>query len=308
MPRPTDLSSALYLSTPEVARDVARLGSGARVAIEAAAQHALRLHAEELTAEHLLSSMFLDESAGASRFVLFAFADPETLAIETLALSPGIMVIGSGRSLPFSVRGVRALVAARARAASAGARSVCPGDLLACGVAELEDEVQELLISVGLIQETLGLDGPAGPDTAPGGAPIPSEGPLFQHFNQDARQSLGAASRAASQWARKAISPAHLVFGALKADERLAQALDLRPTRIRMALGGRDEDMTPIEHRLLAPDRPMRALLAALEDGAGTISILGYLLSHGSEEIRLLLQTQRITPELFERAQGSFAD
>ncbi|MFT5291187.1 MAG: hypothetical protein ACI8QS_003594 [Planctomycetota bacterium] len=308
MPRPTDLESALDLTNPNVARDVARLGSGARSALEAAAHHALHLHAEELTAEHLLSSMFLDESVGASRFVLFAFADPETLAIETLALSPGIMVIGSGRSLPFSVRGVRALVAARARAATAGAASVCPGDLLVCAMAELDPELQGVLGSVGLSLSSLDIDGPAAPDTRPEGVPLPAEGPLFQHFSQDARQTLGSASRAATQWNRKAISPAHLVFGALKADEILAEGLGLSSSRIRMALGGRDEDLTPIEHRLLGLDRPMQALLAALGDDAGTISILGYLLSNGSEEIRLLLQSQRITSELFERTQGSFVD
>lgn len=299
------MPSALSLDDPTVARDVARLGPYSRRALEAAADHAHRLHAEEVTVEHLLSSLFLDEQAGATRLVLHAFADPETLSIELLALSPGILVVGSGRSVPFSVRGVRALESARALAAAGAAASVGPAHVAAAAVAELEPEVLQLLESVGL--KAGGAQQAAAAESA-GDPPVPESGPLFQRFRQEARRALGAAARAATQWERAAISPAHLVLGALEADSDLGERLGTRASRVRMALGGRDEDATPLVPRRLAPDRDLAAVLSNQEDGAGTAALLGHVLSRGSEEVRLLLQRQRITWELFERAHAAFDD
>lgn len=302
------MTSTLSLEAPDVARDVDRLGPYARRALEQAADHAHRLHAEEVAIEHVLSTVFLDESAAATRLVLYAFADPETLAIELLALSPGIMVVGSGRSLPFSVRGVRALVDARARAAAAGAAMVTPADVFACSAAALDPEVRGLLSTIGLTDSALGPEGPAAAVSDGGDDPVPAEGPLFHRFRQDARRALGAAARAAGQWGRASISPAHLLFGSLEADTDLASALDLRSSRLRMALGGRDEDLTPLEPRRLPPDADLAAVLASVDDGASTVSLLGHVLTHGSEEIRLLLQNQKVTWDLYERAHGSFED
>ena len=304
------MDSALSLADPAQARAVTRLGAYARAALETAARHAHRLHAREVSPEHLLSSLFLDESAAATRLVLFAFADPETLAIELLALSPGILVVGSDRSLPFSVRGVRVLECARGRAIEAGAAAVTPRHLLACALGELDPEALGPVAAVGLPLEALSRTEEP-PQPLPQGNPedpIPPQGPLFARFAQDARRALGLAARAARAWRREAISPAHLTLGALEADGSLAEALGVRPNRVRMALGGRDDDSTPLEPRQLPLDGDLAALLADLEEDASTLAILGRILAGGSEETRLLLRRQRVTWELFERAQDSFQD
>ena len=112
-----------------------------------AARYALRLHAEELAIEHLFASLLEDEECGATRLVLHAFADPETLAVEVLALCPGIMVVGSEHCLPFSVRGVRTqLVVPKrndSRLVAAASRSLYE-PLLAAGV-EIYEYTEGLL-------------------------------------------------------------------------------------------------------------------------------------------------------------------
>ena len=67
-----------------------------RRALDAARDRALAIHADEVTREHLCERLFADEDSALSRAVLDAFADPEGMAVETLALSPGILVVGSG--------------------------------------------------------------------------------------------------------------------------------------------------------------------------------------------------------------------
>ena len=120
---------------------VDELGAYTRFALRRAVDYARRLHSAELTTEHLLASLLEDEEAGATRIVLHAFADPETISIEVRALCPGTMVVGSERCLPFSVRGARLLEAARARAAERADLAVTPHHLFAAALAELHGRV-----------------------------------------------------------------------------------------------------------------------------------------------------------------------
>ena len=103
-------------AAPELARLGQRLAPYARETLERGASLAARLHADEVSPEHWLAALLADEECAATRAVLHAFADPETIGIEVLAQCSGIMVVGSGRTLPFSVRAVSALRAARAGA------------------------------------------------------------------------------------------------------------------------------------------------------------------------------------------------
>src|SRR5688572_3141726 len=88
-----------------------------RALLAAARDFALSIHAEELGPEHLLCALMADAEGAARRAVEHAFADPETIAGEVLAMASGILVSGSAASLPFSPGGVRALEGARALAA-----------------------------------------------------------------------------------------------------------------------------------------------------------------------------------------------
>ena len=88
----------------------------------------------------------------------------------------------------------------------------------------------------------------------------------------------------------------------------MTEALGTTAARARMALGGRDDDPTPLLDRRLPPDEDLAALLAAQGDAANTVSLLGHVLAHGSLEVRLLLQRQKVTWELYERAHGAFDD
>ena len=288
---------------PATRERIASLGPYARFSLERAARYALRLHAEEVTREHLLASLLEDESCAATLVVLHAFADPATIGIEILALSPGIMVVGSKRCLPFSVLGVRVLLSARARAAEHADTSVTPDHLFATALAELPEELLPALRSAGFEAEGFEL-----PELDERGEPVPADGPLLKRFSNEARRALAAACRAAGELGREEISPAHVVLGCLVVDDELCARTGLTAVRARLALAGRDLDTTPTPDRALAPDQGLLELVAALPSGAGTADILARLVTHGSAEVRALLERQQITPALVERARGAFED
>jgi hypothetical protein len=275
-----------------------RLGPYARFSLERARRYALRLHADELTSEHLLASLLEDESCAATALVLHAFADPATVGGEVLALCPGIMVVGSGRSLPFSMGALAALRSARALAAARGS-SVTPPDLFQAVLLDLPQELFRRLFPDGERAR------PLRPPPEPSGL---GAGSLFHSHGHDSLRALGAACRAAAKLERDAIGPVHLLAGALEVDAELARAENLTPARLRLLLAGCDEDRIPLPARELAPDPRLAELLAGLPPGAGTLEILGELLRAGSEELRALLLRQKITPALFERSRGAFRD
>lgn len=285
-------------SDPDTQALCARLAPFALEVLERAADHALTLHAEELAPEHFLSTLLADESAGATRLVLFAFADPETLSTEVVAMSPGIMVVGSRRTLPFSVHGVQALEQALDEARGAGEELVEPPHVFRAAWARLSDEQRQALLSAGA------REAPSTAGRAGGGG----ERALLRFFSNEARRALGAASRQAQALRRAAIGPAHVLAGALEVDQALREHSGLRVSLVQAALAGRDADETPPSERPLVPDERLRRLLEALPPGADTLAVLGWFLHEGPAEVRELLRRQKVTPELHGRAGDAFGD
>jgi hypothetical protein len=291
-------------SDPELAPLTARLAPYARASFERAAALAARIHAEEISPEHWLVALLSDESCAATRAVLHAFADPETIGVEVLALCAGIMVVGSERTLPFSVLSVAALQDARAAAVERGSLQVEPSDLFGAALARLPAELRarlELLPGAELAHH----DPPAGP---PGSGGVPPTGPLFRHFSGGALRALGASSRSAAALGRDAIGPIHVVLGTLEVDEALRQRTNLSAGRVRLAATGLDEDTTPLPERRLRAEERLRAMLAGLPDRAETLDVLADMLAQGSEELTSLLLRQKVTAALVERCRGIFRD
>jgi len=288
---------------PELATLAERLAPYARDSFEQAAALAARLHAEELSPEHWLAALLKDEGCAATRVVLHAFADPETIGVEVQALCAGIMVVGSDRTLPFSVLGVEALRAARRRAVERAAERVAPADLFLAAHERLPGELRQRL------SQLQGVDpGAAAARDLPASAVVEAEGPLFRKYSSEALRALGASSRAAASLHRPAIGPAHLVLGALEADEGVRERTGLTPLRVRMLSSGLDEDTTPLPERRLPGDRRLQELLGSLPAAAETLDVLGWMLAHGSEELTSLLRRQKVTQALFERCRGAFHD
>ena len=276
-----------------------RLGDYAGYALRRAVGFARHLHATELAPEHVLASLLRDEECGATRLVLYAFADPATLAIEVMALCEGIMVVRSEGSLPFSVRALDALEGAHREAAARGARSVGPVDLLRAAWRSLPDDVRARLKS---------LESTAGAEPPPGAGPAITEGRFFATFENATRQALGRAARRAAENERDAISPAHLILGALEVDETLAERTNLSRQAAVFAFTGVDDDPTPLAPGSLEATDGLLELFAPLPDGAGTARLLGRFLEAGSPEVRALLNRQKVTRALLERAGESFLD
>ncbi len=291
-------------SAPELEPLVARLAPYAHASFERAAGLAARLHAEEISPEHWLVALLADEGCAATRAVLHAFADPETIGVEVLALCAGIMVVGSDRTLPFSVLGVEALRTARAGAAARACTRVEPSDLFQASVVRLTPELRARLALLPAAVLDLGVR----PSPREGGEGLPAAGPLFRHFSANALRALGTGGRVAAALGRDAIGPAHLVLGALEVDDELREHTALTPTRVRMACSGLDEDRTPLPERRLGGDERLRALLGEIPPGAGTLDVVGWMLARGSEELIALLRRQKVTSALLERCRGVYQD
>jgi len=282
----------------------ARLAPYAHATLQRAEALALRLHADEVVPAHWLAALLEDEDCAATRIVLHAFADPATIGAEVLALCPGIMVVGSGRTLPFSVRALVALRAARAGAAARGADTLAVGDLFGAACAELEPRARERLEPLTGVVLAAGGEPPA----EAAGAALEAGGTLFRNYAPAGLRALGASARVAGSLGRAAIAPAHLLLGTLEVDEDLRARTGLTASRARLALAGQDEDPTPLSTRALPRGRELEELLASLPEGSETSAVLGWLLERGQGELVLLLQRQKVTPALFARCRNSFRD
>ncbi len=282
------------------------LGPYAQGALARAERFAWRIHAEEVTVEHLFHELLADEESGAAQVALFAFADPETLAAELLALCPGISVVGSGRCLPFSARGVRVLRAARALAARSAAPLVEPGHLFGPAWDELEPEARA---SLAAAQGRRGQD-PAPPASAPraASAALDDSGPLFRAFSNSAKRALAAAANQAARSARPAIAPAHLWIGILEVEPELQGRGGLSAARARQAIGPGDADPSEPEPRRLPPSAGLRDFLGALAPDADSLALLAHLLATGEPEMRQIFLRQKVTAEVVERSRGRILD
>ena len=175
--------------TPQLERALENLTPTGRRLVEATRRLALEIHADEVGREHLLMALMKDEDCAAHRAVVHAFADPETIAAETLAMASGILVSGSAASLPFSPRGVKALEAARALAAERDDGAIREAHLLMGAVRSLPEELAAEVEAAGWSEA--GLDDAARPprtleDEPQARARVATDGPLFRQFTEDA--------------------------------------------------------------------------------------------------------------------------
>ena len=270
--------------------------------LERAAEHAWRLHADEITLEHLFTVILVDEDSAAHRAIVFGFADPPTLAAEALALSPGILVVGSGTSLPFSPRGVATLFDARERAAAEGSAKVTPAHLFAAAYGELEDDARAALEVAGF--DATGLAEP--PEEGEPG--VEATGALFASFSDVARRSMGLSCRLAARGGSDAIAPAHIARAALETVPDLAQRAGIGPHELGRAVTGNELDPTTPEPRAVAVDADLARFLESLPSGGGTLQLLGAFCERGPGELIDILKRNRIGQDLVERASGSYRD
>lgn len=292
-----DLSSA----TAEAA--VRRLQPYARELLLRAADHALRLFADAVTPEHLLSTLMQDEGSAACAVVLHAFADPQTIADEALAISPGLLVVGSGSTLPFSTHGVVAIFAARERALREGALEVVERHVLLAADEQLPAELRAALTAEGFDTRSL-----AAPDGSRASTAIAASGPLFRHYSIGARRTLSNASRLAAGSKHASIAPGHLVLGCLQQSDALAVSAGLRFARARLLVSARAEDLTPPRERPLQLDENLLAFLAGVPDQADSLDLLTHFLGHGTPELTQILVRNKVKPHLLDRARHAFAD
>jgi ATP-dependent Clp protease ATP-binding subunit ClpA len=292
---------SLDLADASLAPLVGRLGPYARNLLEAAGRHALRIHAEFVTPDHLLSTLMADEACGAHAAVLHAFADPSTIAEEALAISPGWMVVASGSTLPFSARAADALASAAARAASDCAEDVRLSDLRMASEAALDDEVRTALRAAGYVETLLPAEG------------LPAEGrkpsfPASRRFTPAAKRALSAANRLAASERAASISPAHLFLAALLEDPGEAAAAGLAFARARSLLAGRTKDTSEPPERLLPPDPSLVRFLADLPASAGSLDLLRRFHGGATPELSAILDRSKVNAAYLDRARGAFGD
>jgi len=268
--------------------------------LQQAHQRALQLHADSLTLEHLLEATLANEDSAACQAVTFAFADPETLGQEILAIANGLMVVGSKAVLPFSPLAVKSLYQARESAASRGAMAVLLTDVLEHAYEYAPDEICKDLSQAGLSLTSLRHEDESGDC-------LVDTGPLFRHFHNDTRRCLSLACKVAAQEKLEAISPAHLILGALSAADTRELA-GLRLSAAQQILRGRSADLTPPEARQLQPEDNLQALLQSLGDDADSLDLLLACHQHGSPELQAALTRHKISPELLQRARGAWQD
>lgn len=285
--------------------DLAALTAHGRRVLAAARELALEIHADEVGPEHLLCALMADEDGAAHRAVVHAFADPETIGAETLALAAGILVSGSNASLPFSAGGVRALEGARALAAERSDGAVREGHLLVASVRALPPELALELEAAGF-RPSGALELAAG-DAGERG-PVATSGGLFRRFTEEAKRALSAALQVARQDEARAIAPAHLLQACLARSAELARAAGLSPSRARACLRGRTHDASRPTPRAIDVDEGLGRLLADLAPGAGSVALLGAFHSGSTPELAALLARHRVTPALLERLSGELDD
>jgi ATP-dependent Clp protease ATP-binding subunit ClpA len=216
-----------------------------------AGAHALRLHAETVSPEHLLWTSMEDSRSAAHAAVLHAFADPGTIAEEVLAISPGLLVVASGSTLPFSARAVEALESARA---SAGEDAVVVSGLLVQSASAFDEPLRRRVRGAGFSAEI---------PTGAAAAGVPGPG-LFRHFSTPAKRVLSSANRLAASDRSPSISQVHLFLACLQEDEGLAARTGLSFRQARLLLAGSTRDETAPSPRSLPPDGSLIAFLDRL--------------------------------------------
>jgi ATP-dependent Clp protease ATP-binding subunit ClpA len=294
---------AIALDRPEVERLRARLADYARLALDRAGSYALQIHADDVGAEHLLATLMDDEECAAHRVAIHAFADPQTIADEARAMASGIMIGGSDRALPFSVHGVRALAAARRRAAVRGDAAIEILHVLLGAFEHLDEVLRTSFDDAGFDPESLERE--LGP-TSSGG--VSESGPLFRHFSDEAKRALSAAAKLARQGDSPSVSAAHLLQAGLQSHVRLERVAGIPASRARLLLRGRSDDLVEATGEPLSIDGALEGLLGRVPGGASTVELLAAF--HGGDTLELarVLLRHKVTPALIERARTAFQD
>lgn len=290
---------SLDLDDRELAPLLGRLHPYARFLLARAGVHALRLHADVVTPEHLLSTLMDDPGSAAHAAVLHAFADPATISDEALAISPGLMVVASGSTLPFSPRAAMAISRARSSAIGEGRNEVLPLDLVAQAERALDEKLRGSLREAGL--STVSDSLPESPEPLLGSA-------VFKSFSAGAKRALSAANRMAAAERASAISPAHLLLAGLKEDPDLAASIGLSFQRARALLAGRTADESAPAPRTLPPETALLEFLRPLEPGSDSLDLLARFHSGATPELGGILNRSKVTAALLERVRAAFRD
>lgn len=203
--------------------------------LERAAQLALEVHADFLSVEHVIGAVLRDEDSAANQTIVFAFADPETLGLELLALSPGIMVVGSAATRPFSPRAVEALERARRWAAASGSERVEIESLGAAAASVLPVELLAALRDAGYHDVV-----PPEPSASDPSRPAPS-----LRLAEAAKLALSRATKATARANEPAIGPARIFHACLQAGPELEARIGLTAARARLVLEGAFIDRSP---------------------------------------------------------------
>jgi len=291
----------------ELLQRLARLHGCMTVLLKRATSRALSLHADAVSVEHLVGAAMQDEDSAAYSVVEHAFADPETIAQELLALSTGIMVVASGSALPFSPLAVDALRAAHARAGGHGedAGQVDVGAILQNAFEVLPSDTQVALKQMGFEPGDGGTKIEA---IDPGDGPQ-SSGSFFAQFSGPAKAVLSQANRKAARSGEPSIGPGQLILASLEGDPDLQASSGLTVTRARQALSGRTHDRSVARPRVIPPEPELVEFLAALPQGAGSLELLAACHGkNGTPELSELLGRHMVTPALLERCAGAFPD
>ncbi len=285
------LSSLLPQLSPYLRR---QLGS--------AGDHALALHADEVTLEHLIWVLMGDDESAIYATVDQAFADPETIAADLLSLCSGILVSTKSGALAFSTRGVRAARAARDLASERGLAEVDVACLVIGALEQLETELAVALNDAGLNPGALR------DELASGRQGLSTEGHLFKHYSTAARQTIIGAAKQAKQAGEDSISPARILAAALAGDAALAELSGLTAHRVKACIQGRAEDRTPPPERSLDPDPALIGLLERLPAASSSLQLVGLVLESPESELSQTFARQKITPDLLIRARSAYDD
>lgn len=294
-------SMALAAGAPGLAEVRGRLGPRVDAALERAADIALRLESETVSLEHLLMALIEDQDCALVGLVEHAFADPETIAADLLAIAPGILLVGREAILPFSPGALRALRKARRGAHEDRSSRVTTARLVVAAHAELPNPARARLEAAGFaLSPWIERVSAEGRTDAPGGAsaPVALEGHLFHSFDDEARRAVVGAAHAAHAAAEDSISPARLFLAAVRTGPSSGDRGGPSPIRLESALAGWTVDDEPPPARELAPDAELLAFLTALPSPASSLDVLERVLSDAASERASIFLRQKVGPEL----------
>jgi hypothetical protein len=282
-------------------RALAELAPYLRGLLENGVRRALWLHADQVHLEHVLGAAVGDEDCAAGQVIEHAFADPETLDMELLALSPGLMVVGAKAVLPFASDALTVLRRARSRALDQAREQLGAAGLAQACAEALPQAVQEALGKPDWSDEAS--DEAVEPESR-----LDPDGHLFQGLSVTAKRSLVRACRSAQDRKERSITSLGLLLAVLEEDPALRSASGWSPGKIRSAVGGQTPPAADPPDGPLTPSPALAALLTRLPSGADSLDFLAASLASAETEVAACLGRHRITPDLVERARGAFRD